>query len=156
MNNMKLSNYPDNECGYKCGRMDDCLPLATSWVPAQQENPPVYNNNDALTRGTLFPGLDLPFKNIVNKSNPCAGTPLGEIMSLKFVVHELRLYLDTHKDDKEAFNALRDAIALEREAKKRYVKKFGPLTIEDLEYSERYDWLDGPWPWEYSERMGRN
>ncbi len=151
------NNRPEmpGDCGYKCGKLPECAPLATSWVPMQQENPPVYGTNEALTRGTLFPGLDLPFKNMVNQSNPYAGTPLGELMALKFVIKELQLYLDTHPNDQEAFKALKDTIALEREGSRRYVKLYGPLTIQDVEVSDCYNWLCDPWPWEYAERTER-
>lgn len=153
------NNKPDipmeGDCGYKRGVLPMCAPLATSWVPPQGENPPMYAPDEALNRGTLFPGLDLPFKNMVNKTNPYAGTPLGELMALWFMIKELQLYLDTHPDDKEAFKALKDAIALEREGHKRYVKLYGPINFTDVEMSDRYNWLQGPWPWEYCERMGK-
>ena len=152
---MKPETKPDSECGYKCGRLPECAPLATSWVPPQGMNPPMYSPEEALNRGTLFPGLDLPFMDMVNKSNPCAGTPMGELMALTFMAKELQLYLDTHPDDKEAFKALKDTLALKREGAERYVKLYGPLKLEDLETSDKYDWLRGPWPWEYRERMGK-
>ncbi len=145
---------PD-DCGTKCGALPQCAPLATSWVPVQQENPPVYGSCEALTRGTLFPGLDLPFQNMVNKSNPYTGTPLGELLSLSFVVRELQLYLDTHPHDQEAFKAMKETISLLKEGRRRYIKQYGPLTVGDLEYSESYNWLMDPWPWEYAERTGR-
>ncbi len=157
MENVKPDMKPDmgGDCGYKCGMLPMCAPLATSWVPPQGTNPPMYSHEEALTRGTLFPGLDLPFMNMVNKSNPYAGTPLGELMALTFMVKELQLYLDTHPDDREAFKAMKDTLALKNEAWKRYVKMYGPLTVEDLEISDKYDWLQGPWPWEYCERSGK-
>ena len=49
----------------------------------------------ALARGTLFPGLDLPFMNLVNKPADLS-TPLCELMAMDFVIRELNLYLDTH------------------------------------------------------------
>lgn len=152
---MKPEMMPESGCGYKCGMLPMCAPLATSWVPPQSENPPMYTPEEALNRGTLFPGLDLPFMNMVNKSNPYAGTPLGELMTLGFVAKELQLYLDTHPNDKEAFKALRDTLTLKREATQRYTKLYGPLRIEDLENSETFNWIQGLWPWEYSERMGK-
>ncbi len=142
------------ECGYKFGKTPGCAPLATSWTAEQSENPPVYGTNEALTRGTLFPGLDLPFQNMVNRTNPYAGTPLGELMALMFVIRELQLYLDTHPNDKEAFKALQDTITLEKEGRARYVKMYGPLSVDDLVTSETYNWIDAPWPWEYAERSG--
>ncbi len=127
--------------------------LAASYVPAQAPCP-VYDRQEALTRGTLFPGLDLPFMNVVNKTNPYAGTPLGEVMALEFVKQELKLYLDTHPDDDEAFAALKEIIPLSREACERYARRFGPLTVDDVEASDSYTWTKGPWPWEYSESAG--
>ena len=153
MENMKPEMGSD--CGYKCGMLPMCAPLATSWVPPQGENPPMYAPSEALNRGTLFPGLDLPFMNMVNKTNPYAGTPLGELMALAFMVKELQLYLDTHPDDKDAFKAPRDTLALKREGMARYVKLYGPLTFDQLEDCDRYSWPDGPWPWEYCERMDK-
>lgn len=155
LENMKPDMMPEGDCGYKCGMLPACAPLATSWVPPQGMNPPMYAPQEALTRGTLFPGLDLPFKNMVNKSNPYAGTPLGELLALAFMAKELQLYLDTHAEDKEAFKALWETLALKREGMKRYTKLYGPLRLEDLEDCDKYTWLQDPWPWEYSERMGK-
>ena len=142
-------------CDYKCAPLPDCAPLAAAYVPIQQKNPPKYAGNEALTRGTLFPGLDLPFKNIANTTNPYAGTPLGEIMALSFVIKELNLYLDTHKNDTEAFKMLQETIELYEEGLKRYAKQYGPISLKDLKYSDNYDWCRDPWPWEYKESMGR-
>ena len=139
-------------CDYKCGTLNPCAPLASSYTPIQQIHPPKYGINEALTRGTLFPGLDLPFMNSVNKSHPYAGTPLGEIMALDFVQKELNLYLDTHPEDNEAFEMLQKVISLSKEARKKFVKRYGPLCITDLVDCEKYTWDRGPWPWEYTER----
>ena len=144
----------NGSCGYKAGPLPACAPLATSYVPPQQGIDPMYAREDALTRGTLFPGLDLPFMNMVNESNPYAGTPLGELMALQFMVKELQLYLDTHSEDEEAFCLLRETLSLEKEARKRFAERYGPVMFSDLAGMDSYDWLKGPWPWEYSERMG--
>ena len=56
-----------------------------------------------------------------NVSNPYAGTPLGELMALDFMIDELNLYLDTHSDDTEAFSMLQSAIKLFEEGKEKYV-----------------------------------
>lgn len=143
-----------SDCGYKCGALPECAPLALAAMPMQGEHTPYYESADALNRGTLFPGLDLPFKNIINKSNPYAGTPLGELMALDFVVKELNLYLDTHKDDAEAFAMLKTYIELLKKYRKEYVRKYGPLKVEDLEQFDEFNWICDPWPWEYNERCG--
>ncbi len=140
------------ECGYKNGALPSCAPLASSYTPMQESSMPRYESEEALTRGTLFPGLDLPFKNIINKSHPCAGTPMGELMALQFMIKELQLYLDTHPDDMETFRALKNVIELEKQGRERYVRLYGPLVISDVEFSDSYTWINGPWPWENEER----
>ena len=84
---------------------------------------PAYEAAEALSRGTLFPGLDLPFMNIVNDTQPV--TPLTELMAIDFVTDELELYLDTHADDKEAFSMYQTFLALRKEARCRYAEKYG-------------------------------
>ena len=135
-------------CGYKKGTLPSCAPLAVSYVPMQESSRPSYDTEDALKRGTLFPGLDLPFMNIVNTKD-VTDTPLGEVMALCFVAHELQLYLDTHPEDDEAFATLKRMLNLEAEAKRRYVARYGPLVPSDLAESERFDWLRDPWPWTF-------
>ena len=137
------------------GKLPGCAPLAAGFVPFQQSNPPKYEAANALTRGTLFPGLDLPFMNTANNNNPYSGTPLGEVMSLDFACHELTLYLDTHKDDKEAFEMLKTLLSLSNDAHIRYEKLFGPINTRDLKTADKFTWLNEPWPWEYLERTGK-
>ena len=110
---------------------------------------PAYDAEDALKRGTLFPGLDLPFMNLVNTQQ--VEGPLAEVMALCFVSHELQLYLDTHPDDADAFATLQKLLRMTAEAKRRYTARYGPLTPADLAESERFDWLEAPWPWCYQD-----
>ena len=49
------------------GRLPEMAPLANPYVPFQLENPPKYEAKKGLVRGTLFPGLDLPFMGMVNE-----------------------------------------------------------------------------------------
>jgi len=137
--------------GYRFGSLPDNAPLAMAYVPVQQSVKPSYESCEALSRGTLFPGLDLPFMNMVN--NNLAVTPLTEMMAIDFVADELELYLDTHKDDREAFSMYQTFLALKKEAHERYVKHYGPICQEDMLGMNSYDWVNGPWPWEYQPRM---
>ena len=139
---------------YKYGPLPSPAPLAVSYVPMQENVNPRYDSCDALTRGTLFPGLDLPLFNAPNKSNPYAGTPLGELMALDFAIKELNLYLDTHKDDDEAFALFKEYITLARQGRAEYAKRYGPVRLDDMENAEKYTWIHTPWPWEYNEKAG--
>jgi len=126
--------------------------IPTPWQGTAQ---PQYAPDEALTRGTLFPGLDLPFMNKGNTDNPYDGTPLGELMAIGFATHELTLYLDTHTDDRDAFALLRKLLALKKEAHDRYVARFGPLHVDDLVAEGSFNWYKSPWPWETTEREAK-
>ena len=65
------------------GRLPAMAPLANPYVPFQIENPPKYETRKGLVRGTLFPGLDLPFMGMVNK-NELPVTPLTELQAMAF------------------------------------------------------------------------
>lgn len=138
-------------CGVKNGTLPSCAPLAMSYTPMQDCVKPIYDSAKALSRGTLFPGLDLPFMNMVN-SGDLTGTPLGELMALDFVAHELGLYLDTHADDTEAFNMYRDIVKLADTAREKFTKLYGPICKTDLVDSQSFTWLKNPWPWDYQGR----
>lgn len=140
----------NSDDAYRYGTLPENAPLAAAYVPMQRAASPAYDTGEALSRGTLFPGLDLPFMNIVN--NDVARTPLTELQSICFVAHELSLYLDTHRDDAEAFQMYQTFLALKKEAHDRYVKLCGPITHEDILGMESYVWLDDPWPWDYQRR----
>jgi len=138
-----------NKCDYKKGWLPECAPLALAYVPMQQSAQPAYEPREALCRGTLFPGLDLPFMNIVNKSG-LGNTPLIELMALDFVCNELHLYLDTHKDDSEAFETYKSILRLKKEAYKRYTELYGPIQHKDMVDAKCFTWLNNPWPWDYT------
>lgn len=139
-------NKRENRCGE--GRLPASAPLANPYVPFQREDPPKYEPRKALVRGTLFPGLDLPFMGMVNKQEK-AVTPLTELQTMAFVIQELALYLDTHRDDLEALEMYRKYQKLYDEGRETYEKMCGPLNHMSKSDGS-YRWLDDPWPWEYA------
>ena len=144
-------NRNNSDSNYRFGNLPSSAPLATAYVPMQDSASPSYESMEALSRGTLFPGLDLPFMNFVNDT--LEATPLTEMQAIDFVVDELELYLDTHADDKEAFDLYQTMLALQQEARERYVKVCGPIQQTDMLGMKSYTWLSSPWPWDYQPRM---
>ena len=140
-------NNPEYQAGE--GRLPSMAPLANPYVPFQLENPPRYEPRKALVRGTLFTGLDLPFMGMVNK-NEKPVTPMTELQTIAFAIQELALYLDTHKEDMEAYELYCKFQKMYNEAKKEYEKDCGPLTHHSAVQQGEYKWLDDPWPWEYA------
>ena len=130
------------------GKLPSMAPLANPYVPFQMECPPKYEPRKALIRGTLFPGLDLPFLGMVNKTEKPV-TPLTELQTLSFVIQELALYLDTHRDDKEALEVYRSFQKMYAQCAEAYEKECGPLNHLSVSTGP-YQWLDDPWPWEYA------
>lgn len=130
------------------GVLPACAPLANPYVPFQPNNPVAYPAKNGVVRGTLFPGLDLPFMGMTNDV-PLDDTPLHELQALCFAITELGLYLDTHADDKEAFELFRAYAKLKREGTEVYEKQYGPLTAAAAAEGAAYNWLSDPWPWEY-------
>ena len=130
------------------GRLPASAPLANAYVPFQLENPPKYEARTGMVRGTLFPGLDLPFMGMVNQREKKV-TPLTELQALNFAIQELALYLDTHRDDRDALELYRSYQQMYDRCRQEYVKKHGPMNHMAMSDNSCYDWLDDPWPWEY-------
>lgn len=145
--------FPNAEKNYKSGSLPgSSAPLVMAYVPMQTSATPSYEASEALSRGTLFPGLDLPFMNMVNQNKQ--DSPLEELMAIDFVAHELSLYLDTHAEDNEAFAMYQTFLALSKEAHSRYVQQYGAICKSDMLGRNSYCWINDPWPWEYQSRRG--
>jgi spore coat protein JB len=130
------------------GRLPASAPLANPYVPFQNDHPAKYESRKATVRGTLFPGLDLPFMGMVNK-NELPVSPMTELQVMNFVLQELALYLDTHPDDTEAFTLFKQFTAMEKTAREAWEKANGPIKRSAAAQGERWDWLKDPWPWNY-------
>ncbi len=147
---MESTNSELSACGaYKGQLPGDCAPLAFPYVPMQGKNPKRLSEMEALQTGTLFPGLDLPFKAAIQASSKLENTALVELMALDFAIDELGLYLVTHADDQEALQLYWSYIALSKEGREKYQRLYGPLLQTDLTPKDGYAWLKDPWPWDF-------
>jgi len=142
-----MKQEPNQRRGYD-GTLPPMAPLANPYVPFQMDDPPRYQPEKALIRGTLFPGLDLPFFGMVNKTEK-PRTPKTELQVMAFVIQELALYLDTHREDREALEMYQTYQKLYHDAAEAYAKSRGPLTHHQPTTGP-YRWPEEPWPWEYS------
>lgn len=131
------------------GRLPSSAPLANPYVPFQLENPPKFEARKGIVRGTLFPGLELPFMGMVNK-NELPVTPKTELQALTFAIQELALYLDTHRDDQEALELYQQYQQMHHNCMQQYSDNVGPLSHHAPTTGSQYRWLDDPWPWEYA------
>lgn len=126
-----------------------CANMVFPYIAVQPTSSKRYEDTtQALCRGTLFPGLDLPFFKEMQTRMNCDNRPLCELMALGFAINELGLYLDTHKNDKEALQLYLSYVALAKDGRKRYEETYGPLQQSEVTEAG-WTWLNNPWPWEY-------
>ena len=135
-----------------CREMDGLLPgacgnMAFPYIAMQRENAQRYENREALLQGTLFPGLDLPFRKELRSRFPKVNEALLELMALDFAIDELGLYLTTHPNDQQALELYWSYIRLGREGRAKYEEANGPLLQTDITEGS-FRWLDDPWPWD--------
>ena len=140
-------NSNRHHCKGCTGRLPDPAPLANPYVPFQPEEPPVYEARQGIIRGTIYPGLDLPFMGMVNKKELNI-TPKTELQPLSFAIQELALYLDTHRDDRQALQMYQAYQRMYHDCLMQYQAKHGPMN-HSMPSDGEYRWLDDPWPWEY-------
>ena len=142
-----MSGMADERQGYE-GCLPAEAPLANAFVPFQKESPPMYEARKGWIRGTIYPGLELPFMGMVNKKEKNV-TPMTELQTLAFAIQELALYLDTHREDKEAFELYQTYQKLYHQGMQAYTEHGGMLS-HCAPSKGPYRWLDDPWPWEFS------
>ena len=143
------SMTPSGSCQPNQGTLPGtCAPMVFPFVAMQEENPVRYSRMEALQTGTLFPGLDLPFKAAIQAKTPMPNTALAELMALDFAVDELGLYLTTHPTDQEVLDLYWTYVQLANEGRQKYQKLYGPLLQTDRPADGNYAWLKDPWPWE--------
>ena len=115
-------------CEVGQGTLPGCAALAFPYIPMQSNNPTRYSRTEALQTGTLFPGLDLPFKAAIQARTKLPNT--------------------AHPQDQEALGLYASYIKLAKEGREKYTAKYGPLDSAELVLEDGYTWLNDPWPWE--------
>jgi spore coat protein JB len=73
---------------------------------------------------------------------------LKRIQALDFALYEVILYLDAYPTDKRALAYYQKCKRMAEELKAEYQCKHGPLTAFTNNDPNKWQWIDGPWPWE--------
>lgn len=142
--------------------MEKIEQLAIASVPVQVWNT-TYDEEQAFRNGTIFPEFNRPFYvTVMDKETLTAEENLNEeqakllqIQKVGFMLDDLRLYLDTHENDKEALNLLKEKMKLKKKLMSEFARQFYPLTAACIEeiYRENPEsqcdcWMEGRIPWE--------
>lgn len=85
-----------------------------------------------------------------NCMKPCRRELMKELNKVSFVVDDIKLYLDTHPDDEEALVCFNEYSEKRNKLMREYSKYYMPLTVdlEDASCTERWNWIQEPWPWQ--------
>lgn len=73
---------------------------------------------------------------------------LKRIQMYDFIVNEMILYLDTHPNDQRGLAYFKKYNDLNNKAHAEYAMAYGPLMPSQANSTERWTWVDAPWPWE--------
>ena len=76
---------------------------------------------------------------------------LSRIVTCDFILDETALFLDTHPESAEALAFYQKHLEMRKTAAEEYAKKYGMLTHGDYNGQNSWQWVEGPWPWEYKE-----
>ena len=73
---------------------------------------------------------------------------MNKIREYDFAIVETALFLDAHPECKKAlvyYSKVKDGY---KNAVEEFEKSFGPLNIYSANNEKKWNWIDGPWPWE--------
>lgn len=73
---------------------------------------------------------------------------LKQLQSYNFAAYDMLLYLDTHPNDKKAFEMFQSLVSKTKMLMTEYEKEYGPLTAYSAAGFTQFEWLKSPWPWE--------
>ncbi len=65
-----------------------------------------------------------------------------------FALDDVKLFLDTHPDNQLALDYYNKYQAMRDQTYKEYTDTYGPMSAERANVTDRWTWVDTPWPWE--------
>ncbi|MDE6954130.1 MAG: spore coat protein CotJB [Erysipelotrichales bacterium] len=120
--------------------------------PTRQKQPKLFEPDEAFMLGNLFKDLYMSYKGF---SNYCLQPmnqrqkALLDVQINAFVAHEINLYLDMHPNNQRMVELYTEFANKAKEATKAFEEQFGPLEVADSINETPFQWVQGPWPWEY-------
>lgn len=71
------------------------------------------------------------------------------LSAAEFAAWEIRLFLDTHPDDKQALAAGNEYSGRADVLRREYEKRYGALTADLGGCEDNWTWISDPWPWDF-------
>lgn len=73
---------------------------------------------------------------------------MRDVQMQHLALEDVILYLDSHPADRDALNYFSNIRTKNDEAMSAFESKYGTLTSDRAGGAGRWNWVDGPWPWE--------
>ena len=89
----------------------------------------------------------------MNKTTTAKNDLYRKIQELDFVKTEIELFLDTHPDSRVAMDYYKETLAALDSYMTKYQAEYGPIHATSGVMSDRWAWVDMPWPWQNGEMI---
>lgn len=73
---------------------------------------------------------------------------LKDIQIVSFALDDVKLFLDTHPNDKNALHYFGYYKEVLETMVDKYNENFGALTALESNTENSWEWIENPWPWE--------
>ena len=85
----------------------------------------------------------------MNNNMPSRKELLHLINVASFAVDDVKLFLDTHPENKEALAYFQQYNSIRTQALKDFARLYGPLTLDSITTcSDYWKWIEEPYPWQ--------
>ncbi|MFV0274720.1 MAG: spore coat associated protein CotJA [Bacilli bacterium] len=111
------------------------------------ENKNLYNENEAIIKGTIFKNLDKPYKNHTNYFflEKCEkDEKLNEISKYDFAILDLSLALDLDPYNKHLLDFYTHCVIKYKKLKQAYETKYETISKYNIQHNE-FDWVNDSW-----------
>lgn len=110
----------------------------------------LYSPMEGFNKGNMFSEMYSRYKNHVYKLKVTNDRDmlLYKIQMYNFAMKDMNLYLDIHPNDKKMLNNFQEYKKMYNELKNKYENVYAPLCVKDVVSSDKWTWIDNPWPWD--------
>ena len=118
----------------------------------RQCQPVLFDAQEAISLGNLFKDLYMSYQGFSNyclQPENARQQALLEVQMYYFVAHEINLYLDMHPHDEKMIQLYEQYIQKAKQSQDVFEKRYGPLEVQNTQNKIPFEWIQGPWPWEY-------
>lgn len=110
----------------------------------------LYSLDDGFNKGNMFKNEYSKYGNHVYKLKVTTDKDklLYDIQMYTFALKDIILYLDIHPDDKYILTKYKDYSKELKTLKSKYESIYGPLCSFDANNTDKWTWINNPWPWD--------